>query len=116
MIYIFKSATLFSIVLISFIYIPIHIFYIYFKTLVFVLLYTYMFYIFLIVICCEAPRTIMDVALYQINRLFLLFIIIIIIIIIIINTLHMIQGPFAQVVVLRSYSRASRKHIPYVMT
>ena len=70
-----------------------------------------MFYIFLIVICCEAPRTIMDVALYQINRLFLLFIIIIII-----NTLHMIQGPFAQVVVLRSYSRASRKHIPYVMT
>ena len=29
---------------------------------------------------------------------------------------HMIQGPFAQLVVLRGYSRASRKHITCVMT
>ena len=65
-IYLFKSATLFNTVLILFIYI--HIFYyIYFKTLVFVLLYTYIFLCRLIVICCEAPRMIMDVALYKIN-------------------------------------------------
>ena len=40
---------------------------IYFKTLVFVLLYTYIFLCHLFLICCEAPQTIMDVALYKIN-------------------------------------------------
>ena len=41
--YLFKSATLFNTVLILFIYIPIHIFYIYFKAVVFILLYTCIF-------------------------------------------------------------------------